>query len=142
MPETQQARVRITRRIEWMDTDAAGIYHWTSVFRLAEAAEAALHRALGTADRTFGATPRLAISAQFIRSLRFDDVVHVELAVEEVGRTSLHYRLTIEGPDGEAALGSLTVCLVDRETWKPTPWPDDVRHALETGGMQRESAPG
>jgi acyl-CoA thioester hydrolase len=137
MLETQHARVRITRRIEWMDTDAAGIYHWTSVFRLAEAAEATLHRSLGIGDRTFGATPRLAISAQFIRSLRFDDEVEVELAVEEVGRTSLHYRLTIEGPDGEAAIGSITVCLVDRETRTPTPWPDDVRAALETGGLQQ-----
>ena len=50
-----------------MDTDAAGIYHWTCVFRLAEAAEAALHTALGTADRVFGVTPRMAVSAEFVR---------------------------------------------------------------------------
>jgi acyl-CoA thioesterase FadM len=135
MTDSRHAHVRITRRIEWMDTDAAGIYHWTSVFRLAEAAEAELHRGLGIANRTFGATPRLAISAEFVRSLRFDDVVHVELAVDDVGRTSLRYRLTIEGPEGEAAIGSITTCLVDRETWRPKPWPDDVRRALETGGL-------
>jgi len=134
MPETRHARVRITRRIEWMDTDAAGIYHWTCVFRLAEAAEAALHTALGIAGLTFGATPRMAISAEFVRPLRFNDEVEVELAVEDVGRTSLRYRLTIDGPEGEAALGSITVCFVDRETWRPAPWPDEVRHALQTGG--------
>jgi acyl-CoA thioesterase FadM len=39
--------VRLRRRTEWIDTDAAGIYHWTTVFRFAEAAEAALHTALG-----------------------------------------------------------------------------------------------
>jgi hypothetical protein len=33
--------------------------HYTTTFRLAEAAEAAMHTALGIADRTFGATPRL-----------------------------------------------------------------------------------
>jgi acyl-CoA thioesterase FadM len=135
MLEPRHARVRITRRIEWMDTDAAGIYHWTSVFRLAEAAEAEMHTRLGIADRTFGATPRMAINAEFVRPLRFNDEVQVQLAVEDVGRTSLRYWLTIEGPEGEAALGSITVCLVDRETWRPTPWPDDVRHALETGGV-------
>ena len=43
------ARVLLQRRIEWMDTDAAGIYHWTTAFRLAEAAEAVLHTALGIA---------------------------------------------------------------------------------------------
>src|ERR687887_445643 len=57
---TDPARVVLRRRIEWMDTDAAGIYHWTTVFRLAEAAEAALHTALGIVDLTFGATPRVA----------------------------------------------------------------------------------
>lgn len=132
MPGTRYARVRIDRRIEWMDTDAAGIYHWTCVFRLAEAAEAELHRGLGIADRTFGATPRLAIAAEFVRPLRFDDEVQVELAVDEVGRTSVRYRLTIEGPDGEAALGTITTCLIDRETWRPAPWPDDVRAALQS----------
>ena len=134
MTDTTRAHVRIARRIEWMDTDAAGLYHWTCVFRLAEAAEAALHTALGIVERTFGVTPRMAISAEFIRPLRFNDEVEVELAVDDVGRTSLSYRLTIRGPEGEAALATITVCLVDRETWRPVPWPDDIREALKTGG--------
>src|ERR671929_1174173 len=90
------ARVVLDRRIEWMDTDAAGIYHWTTVFRLAEAAEAALHTALGIADFTFGATPRVSIKATFARSLRFNDPVEVNLAVHALGRTSVEYRLAVE----------------------------------------------
>ena len=82
MTETRRARVTIVRRVEWMDTDAAGIYHWTTVFRFAEAAEAALHDGLGIAEITFGATPRVAVSAEFERPLRFNDRVEVELAVE------------------------------------------------------------
>src|ERR671924_1298546 len=96
------ARVVLRRRIEWMDTDAAGIYHWTTVFRLAEAAEAALHTALGIADFTFGATPRVAIKATFARALRFNDPVEVKLAVRAVGRTSVEYALTIAAEDGVA----------------------------------------
>ena len=80
------ARVVLRRRIEWMDTDAAGIYHWTTVFRLAEAAEAALHTALGIADFTFGATPRVAVAATFSRPLRFNDPVDVALRVVARGR--------------------------------------------------------
>ena len=56
------ATLVLRRRIEWMDTDAAGIYHYTTVFRLAEAAEAAMHTGLGIADRTFGATPRVSVA--------------------------------------------------------------------------------
>src|SRR5919198_6240807 len=110
------ARVVLRRRIEWMDTDAAGIYHWTTVFRLAEAAEAALHTALGIADFTFGATPRVAVQATFARSLRFNDPVEVTLAVAAIGRTSVEYAMSIDGEAGAGAEGAVTTCLVDRGT--------------------------
>jgi acyl-CoA thioester hydrolase len=128
------ARVTIRRRIEWMDTDAAGIYHWTTVFRLAEAAEAELHTQLGIAELTFGATPRLAVSAEFKRSLRFNDEVDVELAVEHLGRTSIRYGVVVTGPEGVAAEASVTACLIDRETRRATPWPDDARRLLLSDG--------
>jgi acyl-CoA thioesterase FadM len=83
------ARIRLRRRIEWIDTDAAGIYHWTTVCRLAEAAEAELHTALGIADITFGATPRVAVALNFQRPLHFNDKVEVDLRVDSVGRSSI-----------------------------------------------------
>jgi acyl-CoA thioesterase FadM len=131
------ARIVLRRRIEWMDTDAAGIYHWTTVFRLAEAAEAALHTALGIADFTFGATPRVAVQATFARSLRFNDPVEVELAVTRLGRTSVEYRLAISADAGTAAEGSVKTCLVDRATGRAIPWPDEIRARLSAGGPQR-----
>jgi acyl-CoA thioester hydrolase len=130
------ARVVVRRRIEWMDTDAAGIYHWTTVFRLAEAAEAALHTALGIADFTFGATPRVAVEARFARSLRFNDPVEVSLTVTRVGRTSVAYALAIDGEAGRAAQGAVTSVLIDRATGRATPWPDEIRAALREGGLQ------
>jgi acyl-CoA thioesterase FadM len=130
------ARVVLKRRIEWMDTDAAGIYHWTTAFRLAEAAEAAMHTALGIADFTFGATPRVAVSASFTQALRFNELVDVALAVEAIGRTSVQYRLTITADAGPAVDGSLKTCLIDRSTRRATPWPADVRERLAAGGLQ------
>jgi YbgC/YbaW family acyl-CoA thioester hydrolase len=124
------ARVRIRRRIEWMDTDAAGIYHWTTVFRLAEAAEAELHTELGIAELTFGATPRVSVAADFKRSLRFNDDVDVELTVEHLGRTSIRYAIVITGPEGLAAEATVTAVFIDRATRRPAPWPDDVRRLL------------
>jgi acyl-CoA thioester hydrolase len=128
------ARIVLRRRIEWIDTDAAGIYHWTTAFRLAEAAEAALHNALGIADRTFGVTPRVRVAAEFQRPLVFNDPVEVELAVEAVGRTSVRYALNITGPDGPAMSGQVTACLIDRESRRAIGWPDDLRERLENGG--------
>src|SRR5690349_2143820 len=134
------ARVVLRRRIEWMDTDAAGIYHWTTVFRLAEAAEAALHTALGIADFTFGATPRVAVEATFSRSLRFNDPVEVSLTVTRVGRASVTYALAVDGEAGRAAQGAVTSVLVDRATGRAMPWPGEIRAALRGGGLQAAPA--
>jgi acyl-CoA thioester hydrolase len=129
------ARVVIRRRIEWIDTDAAGIWHWTTAFRLAEAAEAAMHTALGIPNDTFGACPRASVSASFSRALRFNDPVEVELAVESIGRSSLAYRLAIASEGEPAAEGSLTVVFIDRSTGRPAPWPPTIRERLAGGGL-------
>jgi acyl-CoA thioesterase FadM len=128
------ATLVLRRRIEWMDTDAAGIYHYTTAFRFAEAAEAAMHTRLGIADRTFGATPRVGVTMDFKRSLRFNDEIEAKLAVTAVGRSSVRYEFTLSGPQGVAAVGQLAACLVDRATGRATPWPDDMRRLLASGG--------
>src|SRR3954463_8332350 len=137
---TDPARVVLRRRIEWMDTDAAGIYHWTTVFRLAQAAEAALPTALGLADFTSGATPRVAVQASFARPLRFNDPVEVALTVTRLGRTSVEYALAIGNDDGRAAQGSVKSCLIDRDTGRAIPRPDEIRGKLSGAG--RQQAPG
>jgi len=129
------ATLVLRRRIEWMDTDAAGIYHYTTVFRLAEAAEAAMHTGLGIADRTFGATPRVSLAMDFKRSLRFNDEIEAKLAVTAIGSASVRYEFTLSGPQGVAAVGNLVACLGDRATGRATPWPDDIRRLLASGGQ-------
>jgi acyl-CoA thioesterase FadM len=128
------ATLVVRRRIEWMDTDAAGIYHYTTAFRFAEAAEAAMHTALGIADRTFGATPRVSVAMEFKHSLRFNDEIEATLVVSAIGRSSVQYDFTLSDPQGVAAVGRLTACLVDRATGRATPWPDDMRRLLAAGG--------
>ena len=130
------ASVRIRRRIEWIDTDAAGIFHWTAVCRLAEAAEAALHTALGIERFTFGATPRVSVQFDFKRSLRFNDEVETVLSVDRVGRTSVRYAVTVSGAAGVVAEGHMTACLVARDTHAPEPWPAEVRRLLSEAGEQ------
>ncbi|HEX5194683.1 MAG TPA: thioesterase family protein [Solirubrobacteraceae bacterium] len=140
MPATElpdPARIQIRHRVEWIDTDAAGIYHWTTVGRFAEAAEAALHNALGINELTFGAMPRLAVAFQFSRPLRFNDEVTVEFAVEAVGRSSVRYGVVVRDPrDAVAATGTLTTCLVDTSLGRSRPWPDHVHAALTGAGLQ------
>ena len=149
MDAPNPASIALRRRIEWMDTDAAGIYHWTTAFRLAEAAEAALHTALGFADITFGATPRVRVQADFTRSLRFNDAVDVTLAVAAVGRTSVRYRLAIAHDGAPVAEGE-----IDELLHRPGDGPRDPvagprargtcrrRGAAAAGGVTREALGG
>jgi acyl-CoA thioester hydrolase len=104
--------------------------------RLPPRPEAALHTALGFADRTFGATPgvRVRVRADFQQALRFNDAVDVTLGVVQVGRTSVRYALTITHEEAPAVDGEIVSCLIDRETRRAIPWPDDIRAALESAG--------
>jgi acyl-CoA thioesterase FadM len=132
------ARIRIRHRVEWLDTDAAGIYHWSTVIRFAEAAEAALHNALAITELTFGSTPRLSVSFEFARPLRFNDEVTVDYAVEHVGRSSVRYGIVVrDDQDRIAATGAITTCLVDASLSGSRPWPEQVRAALTGAGEQR-----
>lgn len=147
------AKITVARRVEWSDTDAAGVFHWNTAFRMVEAAEALLHERLGVRERTFGATPRVHVEASFNREFRFFDRVEVELSVASVGRTSLRYAFALrpydeEGPTTEpdeagepaskpAVHGELVIAHVTGQpAGSPTPWPPDLRARFEEGGDQ------
>lgn len=129
------AHITIRQRIQWSDTDAAGVYHWLAAFRLVEAAEAALHDRLGIRQVTFGQMPRAHADADFRSPLRFYDLAETELRVTAVGRTSVTYAFTIHRDDVVAVEGSLVAVLVDAE-FTGVALPDDVRAKLLTGGRQ------
>jgi acyl-CoA thioester hydrolase len=124
------AGTSIVRRIEWMDTDAAGIYHYSALLRLAEAAEAALHTDRGIADITFGATPRVHIELDYKRPVAFNDEVVTEIVVTDLGRTSVTYEFTFTHAGEVIATGKIVAVFIDRESRRATPWPADVRAAL------------
>jgi YbgC/YbaW family acyl-CoA thioester hydrolase len=131
------ARIRIRRRVAWMDTDAAGIYHWSTVCRFAEEAEAELHTALGIAEITFGATPRVKAGFEFRRPLRFNDPVTVDLTVAALGRSSLRYEAVLRDEHDElVAEGEIVTVFIDTHTRRSTAWPAAVRAALAGAGEQ------
>jgi YbgC/YbaW family acyl-CoA thioester hydrolase len=114
---------KIVRTVEFCETDAAGIMHFTNFFRFMEACEHAFIRSLGltiferSADPQVG-WPRVACSAEYKRPLRFEDRVEVELSVAAKSEKSLTYAFTLrkEGEKDIAATGSMTVvCVTVRE---------------------------
>ncbi|HET8738319.1 MAG TPA: thioesterase family protein [Acidimicrobiia bacterium] len=120
----------ITRRVQWIDTDAAGIWHHSVVVRWSEEAEAELHRDLGISEFTFGATPRVRTGFEFDRPVRFDDVVDVTLTVTGLGTTSISYGIEVSTNGDRVARGEMVAVLIDRQTGEKTPWPDHIRALL------------
>jgi acyl-CoA thioester hydrolase len=85
-----------SRRVEFAETDMAGIVHFANFYRMMENAEHAFFRSLGFSvhDHFDGQTigwPRVSATCDFLRPLRFEEMVDVHLFVAEVRIRSLRY---------------------------------------------------
>ncbi len=117
---------RSQRRIEFADTDMAGIVHFARFFVFMESAEHAFMRALGTEihfehDGEHVGWPRVAASCQYRSPARFGDVLDIRIFVRRKGRKSMTYgvELSCEGrPVAEGEVSSICCVLA-------TPLPQD-----------------
>jgi acyl-CoA thioester hydrolase len=107
---------RTTRRVEFADTDMAGIIHFTAFFRYMEEAEHAFLRSLGLSvvmqwEGQSLAFPRVAASCDFVRPARFEDLLDVEVTLARIGGKSLTYEIAFRLHGKTAATGKLSaVC--------------------------------
>jgi YbgC/YbaW family acyl-CoA thioester hydrolase len=128
------ATIRVRRRVEWAETDAAGHYHFSSVFRWFEEAEHALWNSLNINKLIFGRVPRVHVEVDYKERVWFDQEIDVILRVDQVGRTSCGFRfevLTLAG--SVAASGAYTIVHAPDPTGPSVPWPTDVAQALASG---------
>lgn len=109
----------ITRRVEFSETDMAGIMHYSNFFRFMETAEHAFFRSLGFSIVTTQTDPpvgwpRVHASCDFKQPLRFEDEVEVRLLVTEKRSKSLSYQFQFRkvGEPALVAVGKLTVVCV------------------------------
>lgn len=115
------SRFVYTRRVEFADTDMAGIMHFSCIFRFMESAEHAFLRSLGHSvilsdwDPIMG-FPRVRAEACFRRPFRFEDEIEIELRVREKREKSLTYGFALRkaGDPGREvrAVGLMTVVCV------------------------------
>lgn len=71
-------------------------------------------------------------SCQYFAELRFPEMVTAGLGLERLGTSSVVYRLALFGEHREepAAVGRFVHVYVDRDNRRPTPVPDEIKHAL------------
>jgi len=119
---------RARRRVEFRDTDAAGIVHFSAFFFWMESAEHEFLRSLGLhvidrgagggADRGADAGewswPRVSASCDYLSAARFGDELDIAVAVAAVGRSSVTYTFSFAVEGRPVARGRVVVvrCLM------------------------------
>jgi len=136
---------RLTRTVEFSETDMAGIMHFSNFFCWMEACEAAFYRSLNLPLISFVpgnvvGWPRVKASCDYKVPLRFNEVVEVKLLIKEVRSKAVVYVFQFRKTEGGQPLPAIlaqgeivAVCVTSDAQGKMVaqPIPADVRAKLE-----------
>ena len=127
---------KIQYRVTWADTDAAQVVHYSNYFRLFERAEEELYRHLDfsfTDFRTRGLWfPRVEAFCRYRSPAKFNDMLEVEVAVEELKEKSVKYGFNVINVEtGQlVATGHVVVVAADKQAAKATRIPEEIVEKL------------
>ncbi|MCG3127609.1 MAG: putative esterase [Phycisphaerae bacterium] len=84
--------------VEFSDTDAAGVVHFSNYLRFMERVEHAFWRSLGRSVITEATDahisfPRVRAECDYLLPARFEDVIDAALTVENIGTKSVSFRV-------------------------------------------------
>jgi YbgC/YbaW family acyl-CoA thioester hydrolase len=112
---------RTRRRVEFVDTDSAGIVHFSNYFRWMESAEVDFLHArglsvrLGWEGQALG-FPRVSASCDYLRPIRFEDMIDISVTIERLGAKSITFAFDFFQGEALVARGKVTaVCCRVRE---------------------------
>jgi len=123
---------RITRRVQFHETDAAGLVHFSCFFRYMEEAEHALWRAAGLSIHPRGTEvgfPRRATGFEFYRALRFEEEFEVHIRIVAMDASTIRYRCVLTRGEDLIARGELAITCVSKrpnEPMKTIPIPETI----------------
>jgi acyl-CoA thioester hydrolase len=109
------------RRVEFVDTDMAGIVHFSNFFRWMESAEVDYLHARGLSVKLGWeglalAFPRVSASCDYLKPIRFEDVIDVTATLDRLGAKSVTYAFDFAHNGVPVARGKVTsVCCRVRE---------------------------
>lgn len=128
-----------TRRVEFCETDAAGIAHFASLLCYMEQAEHGFWRSLGKSvvepleDGYHLSWPRVHVSCDYQGVARFEDELSVTVEIANLGTKSITYQFTITNHDTPVAVGKVVAVCCRVKTGEPLesqPIPDELVEQL------------
>jgi acyl-CoA thioester hydrolase len=127
------------RRVQFSETDMAGIVHFANFFRWMEEAEHEFFRSLGVSivtprpDGTTLGWPRVSCSCNYSAPARYSELVEVHLDVERIGLRSVSYVFEFQIGGARIATGKMKsaccICGVDG-TLKAVDLPENFQSVL------------
>ncbi len=126
------------RRVEFRDTDAAGIVHFSVFFAYMEQAEHEFLRQLGLSvvqefEGCEISWPRVRAECNYRKPARFEDVLEIDVRVAKLGEKSVTYAFAFRCDDQMLADGSIVAacCQIEnRELVGAVPIPAEFRRRL------------
>ena len=128
------------RRVEFHETDLAGIVHFSNFYRYMETAEHEFMRSLGhSIHQQMGEAeigwPRVSATCDFHKPARNDDVLIIRLSIKEIRTRSVRYgfQFFIDVEEPPIATGSIAAVCVkfEDDSIAAVPIPDQIRADLE-----------
>jgi YbgC/YbaW family acyl-CoA thioester hydrolase len=113
---------RFRRRVQFYETDAAGIVHFSWFFRYMEEAEHALWRSAGLSIHPAGGElgfPRVSASFDYHRPLRFEQEFDVLLRITAMTKKTIRYTCLLLDGETRIATGTLIIACVRRRLSEP-----------------------
>ena len=140
--EGRLSQYSLRRRVNFYETDCAGIVHFSWFFRYLEEAEHAMWRAAGLSIAPAGEVsyPRVSATFDYQAPLRFEDEFDVVVRVAAIGRSSMRYACTITRGAEQVATGTTTIVCVRAHGggMKAVPFPPDVIGRFEVAASPAE----
>ncbi len=137
----------LTRRVQFSETDLAGVMHFSNYLRWMEDVEHAFWRSLGLSvhqPNEDGAVswPRVAVKCEYFSPLRFEQQAELRLRIDSIGGKSL--TLSIEFcRDGQRVAAGVTTavcCRISPGRFEAIAIPAEIReklHSFSAGGAAR-----
>jgi acyl-CoA thioester hydrolase len=131
------------RRVEFCETDAAGIVHFSSFFLYMEQAEHALFRELGRSifpadfhesrvvDPPF-TFPRVRCECEYLAPVQFEQVIEIRVQIQRLGTKSVTYQHEMTVSERVVARGRIIAVCSSHVDGKliGCPIPDRLRDSL------------
>ena len=134
------SELRQRRRVQFSETDAAGIVHFANYFRYFEDAEHALWREAGLSihpEQSPIGWPRVSASCEYHRPLKFEQEFDVTVRIAEMTRRTIRYEGTITRDGQRVATGTWTIACVSKlpdGTMRSADIPGEITERLNPSG--------